>query len=173
MIDDNLSICYDHRFSNEQRRLSSLTKTKGAPPPLKPKEEKMSKKILRALQTAFCPPEAVKSILLRPLAPVAIKFVAADYFKEGNTAGVKFSDFGNNFVSTFLGKVEMAGGPITIVAHELTQNSLDAPIIAELGDRHKTTLKAFWELLKKQPQGEDGVLLTDGLRQCPLHWRCY
>jgi predicted metal-dependent peptidase len=45
---------------------------------------------------------------------------------------------------------------------QLKKNSLDKPILAELGDKAETTLSAIWELLTKQPNGESGVLLTNG-----------
>jgi hypothetical protein len=89
-------------------------------------------------------------------------FVATDHFTHGNEAGVKFWDFGSNFKANFLGKVEPSVPAGFLKSYHLKQNSLDGPIREELGDRPETFLSDFWELLAKQPNGEDGQLLTNG-----------
>ena len=94
--------------------------------------------------------------------PGAEKFVTVDNFKKNNSEGVKFWYFGDNFQEHFLKKVEEGVESTTLKAYRLKEDSLDPPIIAALGDNHETKLLHLWELLKKQPKGEDGVLLTNG-----------
>lgn len=60
------------------------------------------------------------------------------------------------------GKTETGLQSTTLAVHELVEASSVVSIIAELGDKHETSLAYLWALLKKQPKGEDGPLLTDG-----------
>ena len=98
--------------------------------------------------------------LLRQLATIAVgaveRFVVADHFKVDTsaTAVVKIGYLGDSFKANF--------PAVTLVAHNLERASLDAPILAELGDRAETFLAYLWELLSKQPRGEAGFLPTDG-----------
>jgi len=69
---------------------------------------------------------------------------------------------GDNFKNHFLGKVEENIQAEFLAIHTLTKDSLDAPILAQLGDRAETSLAHFWELLTKQANGEKGTLLTNG-----------
>jgi hypothetical protein len=93
--------------------------------------------------------------------PATSKFVAKDYFTTSIKA-VKFAWIGDNFKQHFLHKVEEPQGEMELRVSQLKKNSLDKPILAELGDKAETTLSAIWELLTKQPNGESGVLLTNG-----------
>lgn len=90
-------------------------------------------------------------------------FVANEKFIEGKTTdGVKIAWIGDNFKANFLEKTENGVETTELKIHKLDQDSLDAPIIAELGDADETTLAHFWELLKKQGSGQKGDLLTNG-----------
>jgi len=109
--------------------------------------------------------------LLIPVGTVAITatttpFVACDRFvvnTKKNTA-VMFSYLSNNFKKWFLGKTETPFTGSTLRYDKLSHNSTDGPIIAELGGEEKaeTTLTELFSLLEKQPNGEDGPLLTNG-----------
>ena len=66
------------------------------------------------------------------------------------------------FLNMFLKKVEENVGDATIVVHCLEKASLDAPIMAELGDRAEIQLAHFFGLLKVQSKGEEGALLVNG-----------
>ena len=91
------------------------------------------------------------------------RFVAAENFREGETTDeVKIAWIGDNFKTNFLGKIEEGVTAEELKIHKLDQDSLDAPIIAELGDAAETLLADLWELLKKQPKGEGGKLLVNG-----------
>lgn len=105
------------------------------------------------------------SDLLKQVTTVAVR--AVKKFSAQNTFGaakpaIKLWYLGDNFKQYFLGKVEKNVPAITLAAHQLTKASVDAPVLAELGDRAETSLAHLWELLTKQANGEAGVLLTNG-----------
>jgi hypothetical protein len=85
------------------------------------------------------------------------KFVAKDRLKVAN---IGWS--GENFDKFFLNKVEENIEDAVIAVHLLGRNSLDAPILTELGKRSETKLCHFFGLIEKQSKGEDGLLLTNG-----------
>lgn len=91
----------------------------------------------------------------------AKKFVSAEKFTKENKA-VKFAYFSQNFKRVMLEKVEENVSDAMFTCCILTETSPDAPILVELGNRAETTLAYLYELLTKQPNGEDGVLLTNG-----------
>ena len=68
---------------------------------------------------------------------------------------------GDNFKRLFFGIREENVGAGTIITHRLERNSLDAPILAELGDKARIHLAHFFGLLIKQSNGQSGFLLTD------------
>ncbi|MCL5004520.1 MAG: hypothetical protein M1170_01070 [Patescibacteria group bacterium] len=94
------------------------------------------------------------------------RFVAKDHFivdvSEG--AGVKISHLSDNFRNNFLGKIEEPTAEIISQYHRSKKLSRDIQIITELGGEDKTeiTLAGMFFLMEKQPNGEDGDLLTDG-----------
>lgn len=95
------------------------------------------------------------------------KFVTADHFtiNMNDDAVIKISHIGDNFKKWFLDKVEEERDTTTLSSYKITKNCLDKPIIEnELGgeDKAETTLSEIYYLLKLQPQGETGTLLTDG-----------
>ena len=94
------------------------------------------------------------------------RFIAKNRFvvDTSKKAKVKISFLGDNFRKNFLNKIEEAI-PETILRHrELRKSSRDIPIINELGgdDKSETTLSEMFALMEKQPNGEDGHLLTNG-----------
>jgi glutamine phosphoribosylpyrophosphate amidotransferase len=73
----------------------------------------------------------------------------------------------DNFKSWFLegdSKVEDACAENILRCNKLLKNSTDTPIIAELGGEKvaETSLAEMFSLLKKQANGQKGVLLTNG-----------
>ena len=94
------------------------------------------------------------------------RFMAKDRFvlDKSDSAKVKISYLGENFKAWLLDKVEEPFGGSTLQVLKLTQQSLDGPIIAELGGEEKaeTTLSEIHALMAKQPNGEQGKLLTNG-----------
>lgn len=93
----------------------------------------------------------------------AKKFYAKKNFVVNTdpNAKVRIVWLGDNFKRHFLGKREVGIEGAVLKVHKLETVSLDAPIRAELGDRAEITLTHIWELLKGQPNGEKGVLLTN------------
>lgn len=96
-------------------------------------------------------------------------FKAADFFKEENQPnGIRFW-LGDNFKNHVLklngtGKIELdvPAGDLTI--YRLRKNSVDKPILAELGGEETVEefLAYMAELIEKQAKGEQGILLTNG-----------
>ena len=101
-------------------------------------------------------PELLKRIATAQVAG-AKKFVVKDELKSSN---VGFT--GGNFDSLFLNLVEENVEGAKLAVHQLEKAALDAPILAELGDRAATKLCWLFDLLKKQGKGEKGVLLVNG-----------
>lgn len=91
------------------------------------------------------------------------EFVARDKFKQGGT--LKLYGFWGDFEKWYLDMVERLAHPVetTLYCQTLLQDSTDDAIIAELGGSAKaeTSLGEIWDLLKRQPNGEDGVLVTN------------
>ena len=89
--------------------------------------------------------------------PATGKFIASDHFTTSNKA-VKIAWLGDNFQQHFLTKVEEPQAETELRISRRKKTSLDAPILAELGSAAETTLASIWELLKKQPNGESGII---------------
>jgi len=93
------------------------------------------------------------------------KFVVADNFTLSNAA-VKFSYIGDNFKLWFYSKTEEVKDLVVPHPHHdlCKAASLDCEIIDDLGGKAKVevTMSGIYELLKIQPNGEAGVLLTNG-----------
>ncbi len=94
------------------------------------------------------------------------KFVAKDNFivDTSNNAKVKISYLGDNFNEWFLKKAEEPFPGSTIYGRELNKNSVNSPVLAELGGHEKaeTTLTELYTAMKVQPNGEKGALLNNG-----------
>jgi hypothetical protein len=94
------------------------------------------------------------------------KFVAQEKFCK-DSKEVKFYGIWDNFTEWFLagnGKIEEPLSEQELRYGNLTKGSVDGPIIEELGGEAKAvaTLTELYDLLTKQANGEDGVLLTNG-----------
>lgn len=100
--------------------------------------------------------DLLKQIATAPVGD-ANKFVAKDHIKAANV--VWMSD---NFKRLFLGRVEENVEAAILNVYRLEKASLDAPILAELGERARISLTHFFELLEKQSRGEAGPFLTNG-----------
>ena len=108
-------------------------------------------------------------LLLEAIGTVTIsatgEFITKDKFvvNTSRKAPVRISYLGNNFKTWFLGKVEKSAGESELCYHKLLKLSLDAPIIAALGDEEKVeiALAQMFYLLEKQGDGKQGVFLTN------------
>ena len=91
-------------------------------------------------------------------------FVAVDHYKVDTSkkTKVRIAWLGENFKKHLLGLSEGPCEAADLRVHELIEQSVDAPIIAEFGDRCEITLGQHFALLSKQGRGESGVLLTNG-----------
>ena len=91
------------------------------------------------------------------------EFVAADFFKEDISAEakVKISYPDGNFKKFFLGKIEEEVEAAELTVSQLVKRSLDAPILAEFGNRAETKLAHLWELLAKQQNSKEGIPLRN------------
>jgi hypothetical protein len=125
----------------------------------------------RALGKFLLPPtKAVTDSLLELVGTVTVpaskKFVVIDHFRvsvgASANAEVKISWLGGDFRFLFLNKTEEPSGETKLLYQRLCKESLDQPILDELGDLAQVSLSAVWELLKLQSHGQGGVLLTNG-----------
>lgn len=89
------------------------------------------------------------------------RFVAADAFGAQNPDGLKFF-LSDNFKRHFLGKVEEGVVGATLAVHAVGRDSLDAPIMTELGEKKAFLLAYLYQLVRAQAQGQCGPLLTNG-----------
>ena len=94
------------------------------------------------------------------------KFVAKEKFRKGSKE-VEFYRIWNNFTNWFLAgdsKTEEPLGEQELRYGNLTKDYDNGLIIEELGGEVKaeTILTELFDLLTKQANGEDGVLLTNG-----------
>lgn len=96
--------------------------------------------------------------------PATEKFVATDHFtvNPSATAEARIGYLSDNFKKWFFGKTEEPNSQTELRYATLKKDSLDKPILDELGTAAEVTLSVIWELLKLQPNGEKGVLLTNG-----------
>lgn len=112
--------------------------------------------------------KAVAEKLLKFVGAVMVSatevFVVADHFTVNTSAmaEVKIGYLGDNFKKWFLGKTEEPNNQTELTYATLSRASVDKPILDELGNTVETTISMVWELLKLQPNGEGGVLLTNG-----------
>lgn len=111
----------------------------------------------------------IDSELLEPMTMVSVpavpRFKAKDKFREGKTVdGVKVYGTGSNFDAHFMGKVEKDVATMQLRAHKLRKGSKDPAIIEALGGTGlvETSLAQMWEMMKKQGEGQEGDLLTNG-----------
>lgn len=95
---------------------------------------------------------------------VSEKFVVRDHFvvNTSDDAPVRIGWVSDYFQSKFLGKVEEPTGEVELKPQRLRKYSVDGPIIEELGNFAETIMAELWALLKLQPKGESGMLLTNG-----------
>jgi len=95
----------------------------------------------------------------------AEKFVVKNAFGPDNPAGIKFW-LGYNFKKHFLGLVEENVPATELMINTLVKLSLDAPIIAELGNRVEIMLAHLYELISRQSNGAylSYICGTDGNR---------
>jgi len=98
--------------------------------------------------------------------PAIKKFVTAEKFREGKTTdGVRIAFINYKFRTHFLPIVEENVYAMRMRNQKLCRNSLDTPIVTEIGGEEKaqTHLAQIWELLKRQGTGkplECGLLVN-------------
>jgi hypothetical protein len=96
------------------------------------------------------------------LPATAETFVARDRFSK--LAGVRYATLWEDFKARYLAKTEPPQPARRLAKYKLTRIAPDLPIIAELGgaERVESRLTDIFELLRRQPRGEAGLLQTNG-----------
>jgi len=94
-------------------------------------------------------------------------FVAKEHFvvDVSEKAKVKISNIGGDFLRYFCPKIEMNNiAAKELVVNKITKNVFSSFLINVLGGENNVeiTLSEFFAVFAKQPNGEDGPLLTDG-----------
>ena len=96
-------------------------------------------------------------------------FNVVEYLKitpesEIGTAELVIGWLGQNIKNNFLGKIEKNVAPSKLRAYRLKKDSVDNPIIAELGGEEKAeiTVAEMIDLMKCQGRGQKGILLVNG-----------
>jgi hypothetical protein len=111
-----------------------------------------------------CPPSGAPSELSEPSATASVgaeRFTAEQHFRENfPSVGIAISWLGATFKQRFVSKTEEAASRTTLQPFQLRRPARASEIAAWLGERGETTLGELWCLLKLQPNGEAGVLLT-------------
>lgn len=102
--------------------------------------------------------------LLTPVATKSVSAITKFSFKEtfGAEAPKVKLYLGDTFKKVFGNRIEESIPAGELASHTLTKNSLDAPILSELGNKPEISLAHVWELLSQRPNGEPGFLLTNG-----------
>lgn len=108
-----------------------------------------------------CPPSVQVLPLLTPVSTIHVPAIQR-FVCDDETLKAANIHTGENFDRLFKGKVEKNISSTTLTAHKLNRRSLDPPILTEFGDCAQTALAHMVELVKKQKNGEPGILLTDG-----------
>ncbi|MFA5061760.1 MAG: hypothetical protein WC526_01275 [Patescibacteria group bacterium] len=98
---------------------------------------------------------------------LAVRFVASEHLVKNTekNAPVKISYIFDKVTVWFQGKIEeRVEGEMALCCHTLNSDSDDNLIINQLGGETKaeTALAEVFACLEKQPNGEDGALLTNG-----------
>ncbi len=119
-----------------------------------------------ATATPAIPPTILNFVKTVTIPATTEKFVAGRNFLLKQDGGI-CSYLGDNFRSWFLegdGKTEEPHAETVLRCHKFRQNSVDGPVIAELGGEtvSETTLAEMLALLKKQANGQKGALMTSG-----------
>jgi len=97
--------------------------------------------------------------------PRVERFVAREHFKVSISpqATVKIAWLGAMFAQRFLSKVEDADGGAFLRRFVVRRPARDSEIMAALNIHHETKLADLWCLLSRQPNGEQGALLTNAI----------
>lgn len=123
------------------------------------KKAEVVNKILRLLNSKIAIPA------------VTTPFVVAEHFqvnigpnavREWKTGEVKISSVSSNVQSWLGGQTVAVRDGYTLSSHMLTKNAYDKVIRVEVSANHEGDLAGVHALLALQPEGEEGVLLTNG-----------
>jgi len=127
-------------------------------------EQKTTETTAPVLGGVVCTSSVIPTAVTKKL--VAKKFVVKDKFKVDTSkkAKVKISNLGDDFKRWFWGKIEEPFYGSVISGRPLEKNSVDGPIIAELGGHEKaeTTIAEIYAMMERQPKGEAGDLMNNG-----------
>lgn len=132
------------------------------------RNNKIALKIINLLQSEVITQTSAQAKLLKPVDKIIFegtkKFEANQYFTKKNSDGVKFSYVDHDFDFHLRNKIEQNVKTTTLKAFMLKKDMSYPETMATLGPEIETTLYCLWNLLKQQPRGEKGTLLTNGER---------
>lgn len=93
----------------------------------------------------------------------ARKFVVKEHFQGNSGTGPRIFALHEGFCDVMMNKIE-ENVPASILTFWTPEQAClkDKNILPDFGDRAQTFLAHLWELLSKQPNGEEGALLVKG-----------
>ncbi|MCD4761807.1 hypothetical protein K8R32_02500 [bacterium] len=95
-------------------------------------------------------------------------FIAREHFIVGQKVKMPVSYLGDDFCSWFLDKVEDGSYEKSVVHYSrlLKRASVDRQIVTELGGEREVEIRLYemFFLMELQSNGEDGILITNGLQ---------
>ncbi len=101
-----------------------------------------------------------------PVVATTNKFIVKDNFvvNTKDSAVVRIFCIGKKFKDWFINKIEDPFTASIICGRDLTKDSIDEPILNELGGQEKaeTSLTEIFVMMKNQANGSAGNLLTNG-----------
>jgi len=126
----------------------------------------MAKKIVELFAQGVPLPSELLELIGTVTTPATTEnFIASEHFIVNTKKGapVKISYLSENFEKWFLGKNEVPVAEAVLRYHKLLKNSVDAPIISELGGESEVerSLSQMFSLMERQTSGEN-ILLTNG-----------
>ncbi len=93
------------------------------------------------------------------------KFIVKDNFvvNTEDSAVVKITCISEEFKNRFINKIEDPSTHSIICGRNLIKDSVDEPILSELGGQEKaeTTLTEIYAMMKNQAEGNAGIILTN------------
>lgn len=111
-------------------------------------------------------PQLLEHIGIVTIPAISEHFIVFDRFVlnfgPGVKPGVRICYLGDDLKEWFGGKIEKPVASTELRYAKLLRTERDDPIMKELGEAKETTLAQVHALMKLQPNGQEGALLTSG-----------
>jgi len=121
--------------------------------------EEVSRRILELVKTGIAIPAITKPFFVSDHFEVNIGSNVKKTWKAGE---VKISYVGDHFKSCFLVQTVGEQEGYVLSSYQPKKNAYDKAVRAELRASHETDLAGLFSLMRQQPEGGKGVLLTNG-----------